>query len=105
MLKHSARRNSQPSRLNVFFKGRKNSSASKPAVKDEKSKELSKAENKVKHPMTEEANKGNLPLQTNEAEYLIVLHRILQDQVINTTEIYSIAGQAIKVEVLEDTEL
>lgn len=105
----TVKRNSQPNRLSALFKGRRSSATEKlPGTDDQKSDSVPSISAKV----SGFANEDELisfyhssRKRSHEAEYLTVLHRILQEQVINTTEVYNIAGHTIRVEVLEDTEL
>jgi len=104
-MKLSVKRNSQANRLSAFFKGRKTSASGKHHTDGYEQGELSSTSKdseyfkKEEQPRSSESNKSSQP------EYLIVLHRILQEQIINTKEVYSLAGHTITVEVLEDTEL
>lgn len=103
------KRNSQPNRLSAFFKGRKTSATGKHPTDDEEqsdSSNTSKDSERVKKEVKEQLSNDPESLsKSSQAEYLIVLHRILQEQIINTKEVYRIAGHTITVEVLEDTEL
>lgn len=103
----SVKRNSQPNRLSAFFKGRKSSATGKhPTGDDEQSEAWNvNASKDSEHAKKEEQTNCSESSKSMQAEYLIVLYRILQEQIINTKEVYSIAGHTITVEVLEDTEL
>lgn len=100
----SVKRHSQPNRLSALFRGRRTSATEKPATDDHKDDlfRISPMSGCIKK---EELSFYHTARKKQEAEYLGVLHRILQEQVINSTEVYSISGHTIRVEVLEDTEL
>lgn len=95
-MKLSVKRNSQANRLSAFFKHHTDGYEQGELSSTSKDSEYFKKE---EQPRSSESNKSSQP------EYLIVLHRILQEQIINTKEVYSLAGHTITVEVLEDTEL
>lgn len=99
------KRNSQPNRLSAFFKGRKTSASGKQPTDDDEQSDLSNTSTDSEHRKNEEANGTLKSSVSSQAEYLVVLHRILQEQIINTKAVYSLAGHMITVEVLEDTEL
>lgn len=101
----SVKRNSQPYRLSAFFKGRKTSASGKHHTDDDGQGELCNTSKDSEHLKKEEQSHGSESNRASQPEYLIVLHRILQEQIINTKEVYSLAGHTITVEVLEDTEL
>lgn len=101
----SVKRSSQTNRLSAFFKGRKSSATGKHPADDAEQSELWNTSKEADHVKKEEQSHGSESSESCQAEYLIVLHRILHEQVINTKEVYSLAGHTITVEVLEDTEL
>ena len=99
------KRNSQIKRLaSLLFKGKRKSSARKHDHADDQKRDIF-------IPTTSEYSaKDGLGFHhnaraTDKGDHLQVLYHILQKQRANTAEFYSIAGQIIKVEVLEDTEL
>ena len=104
-MKLSVKRNSQANRLSAFFKGRKTSASGKHHTDDDEQGELFNPSKDSEHFKKEEQRHGSKSNRSSQPEYLIVLHRILQEQIINTKEVYSLAGHKITVEVLEDTEL
>ena len=99
----TVKRNSQPNRLSALFKGRRSSATEKNTTDDQRNNLVSIQ--RESGYAAKELTLYHNSRRANEAEYLTVLNRILQEQVINTTEIYTIAGHTIRVEVLEDTEL
>ena len=100
----TVKRNSQSNRISALFKGRKTSATEKQPT-DEQNNDLFSIPKMSGYGKKEELSFYHNSSKTHEAEYLTVLHRILQEQIVNTTEVYNIAGQTIRVEVLEDTEL
>lgn len=100
----SVKKNSQANRLSAFFKSRKTSVTGKQPTDDEEQSELCSTSGDSEHVKKEERSNSSESSKSCQAEHLIVLHRILQEQTINTKEVYSIAGHMITVEVLEDTE-
>lgn len=104
-MKLSVKRNSQANRLSAFFKGRKTSASGKHHTDDDEAGELCNTSKDNEHFKNEDQRHSSESNRSSQPEYLIVLHRILQEQIINTREVYSLAGHTITVEVLEDTEL
>jgi len=104
-MKLSVKRNSQANRLSAFFKGRKTSVSSKHQTDDDEQGELCNTAKDSEHFTRAEQRHGSESNRASQPEYLIVLHRILQEQITNTKAVYSLAGHTITVEVLEDTEL
>lgn len=103
-MKLSVKRNSQANRLSALFKGRKTSASGKHHTDDDGPGELCNRSKHNEHLKNEEQRHSSESNRSRQPEYLIVLHRILQEQTINTREVYSLAGYTITVEVLEDTE-
>ena len=103
-MKLSVKRNSQANRLSAFFKSRKTSASGKHHADDDEPGELCNTSKDNEHFKKEEQRHSSESNRSSQPEYLIVLHRILQEQIINTREVYSLAGHTITVEVLEDTE-
>ena len=101
-MKLSVKRNSQANRLSAFFKGRKTSSSGKHHTDGDEQGELCNTSKDSEHFKKEEQRHSSESNRSSQPEYLIILHRILQEQIINTKEL---AGHTITVEVLEDTEL
>lgn len=100
---------SKPSKLAAFFKGRRWSTSEKRLSNEQEKNDLfgirlpipvHVAEEEDLKCVHNEVNEGEI----QEAEHLIILYRILQEQMVNSTEVYNIAGQMVTVEVLEDTE-
>lgn len=104
-MKLSVKRNSQVNRLSAFFKGRKTSASGKLHTDEDEKGELCNTCKDSEHFKTEVQRHSSESNRASQPEYLIVLHRILQEQIINTKEVYNLAGHTITVEVLEDTEL
>ena len=104
-MKLSVKRNSQANRLSAFFKGRKTSASGKHHTDGYEQGELCTTSQDSEYFKKEEQPRSSESNRSSQPEYLVVLHRILQEQIINTKEVYSLAGHTITVEVLEDTEL
>jgi len=104
-MKLSVKRNSQANRLSAFFKGRKTSASSKQHTDEDEQGELCNTAKDGEHFKRAGQRHSSESNRASQPEYLIVLDRILQEQIINTKEVYSLAGHTITVEVLEDTEL
>lgn len=103
----TVKRNSQANRLIAVFKGRRASATDKQATDDdaERTADTFSIQKQSTCLTSEELSLFHNSRRVKETEYLTVLNRILQEQIINTTEVYTIAGKMIRVEVLEDTEL
>ena len=101
------KRNSQANRLSALFKGRRASATDQQTTDDdaERTADTFSMQKESTCFTSEELNLFHNSNKVKETEYLTVLNRILQEQIINTTEVYNIAGKMIRVEVLEDTEL
>ena len=103
----TVKRNSQANRLSALLKGRRTSATGKQATDDdpERTPDTFSIQKQSTCFTSEELSLFHNSKRIKETEYLTVLNRILQEQIINTTEVYTIAGKMIRVEVLEDTEL
>ena len=103
----SVKRNSQANRLSALFKGRRASATDKQTTDDDvkRTADTFSMQKESTCFTSEELSLFHNSNKVKETEYLTVLNRILQEQIINTTEVYNIAGKMIRVEVLEDTEL
>ena len=104
-MKLGVKRNSQANRLSTFFKGRKSSASGKQPTDVDETRDLSNTSTDSESGKSEEENDLPNSSAASQEEYLVVLHRILQEQIINTKAVYRLAGHTITVEVLEDTEL
>ena len=71
----------------------------------DETRDLSNTSTDSENGKSEEENDLPNSSAASQEEYLVVLHRILQEQIINTKAVYRLAGHTITVEVLEDTEL
>ena len=103
----TVKRNSQANRLSALFKGRRASASDKQTTDNdaERTADTFSIQKESTCFTSEELSLFHNSNRVKETEYLTVLNRILQEQIINTTEVYNIAGKMIRVEVLEDTEL
>ena len=101
------KRNYQANKLSALFKGRRASATDKQATDDdaERTADTFSIQKESTCFTNEELSLFHNSRSVKETEYLTVLNRILQEQIINTTKVYTIAGKMIRVEVLEDTQL
>ena len=104
-MKHVFKRHSKLKTLSAIFKGRIRSPFTDKPPADDQNKDFFRISSMSGCVKKDEISLYHNANKKKDVEYLGVLHRILQEQVINTTELYSISGHTVRVEVLEDTEL